>query len=172
MIFFNMAQYMTKEFKATVIVTCPSGTKTCTLKKTGSTATLVSTSGTKYTFSVSGDAAKGEWTATASNGSKTTTGTVTVSTADGTHKLTLPAYPVDPVTTGVRITSSSAQICWVESQTHYITGSGYVSDEFTVNGTYELAIPADTYYLHNDTQGTFKQFSVTSGSMTTISAMV
>ena len=92
----NIVAYQKKPFSATVVVTCPSGTTSCTLTKSGSTATQTAHSGNTYTFSVNGDAAKGTWTATASNGSKTTSSTVNVQTDGGSHSVTLPAYPVDP----------------------------------------------------------------------------
>ena len=118
---FNIVCY--EAFNATVTVTCPSGTTSCTLTKSGSTATLVSQSGLVYTFRVTGTSAKGTWTATASNGSKTTTGTKDVQNSATNYTLTLDDYPSDggggggddptPESATLIVNWATGQYCWL-----------------------------------------------------------
>ena len=82
------------KFEATVTVTWPNGTTSCTLSK-GNTTLTATISGSSYTFTVR---EPGTWVATASNGSKTTTGNASVTTSGSSYSITLPAYPVDPPT--------------------------------------------------------------------------
>ena len=85
---FNMVDYGL--FTATVVVTCPSGTTSCTLKHSdGTTIEATSHTGTTYTFTVT---KAGTWTATASNGSKTSTYSFGVKERGSSASYTVPDY--------------------------------------------------------------------------------
>lgn len=80
-------------FDATVVVTCPSGTTSCTLTKGNTVLAPTSSSGNVYTFK---PAEGGIWTATASNGtnSLTSNGTVPTSGTSTTNITVSGTYPV------------------------------------------------------------------------------
>ena len=125
-------------FNATVNVTCPAGTTSCTLTKGNTVLAPTSTSGNVYTFKPSEG---GIWTATASNGtnSLTSNGTVPTSGTSTTNITVSGSYPV-PQTATLIVSWRTGQYCSLfdpDGNTIFeYNTSGYWSGTPSMTGTY------------------------------------